>query len=402
MKIDVVVPEVGESITSGILAGWLKADGEFVNEGDDLFELETEKTTLVVPANGSGVLKILVQANAEIQIGQVVAELDSEAFQVSPPQNAVSSEQTGDPEKISEPSMPLSPAVQRIVADHNLDVKTIHPTGPKGNITKEDALRASESQAQKTAQPQSSSPAPPPTQFQTQTRETQTRVRMTPIRKKIAENLVQSQRTAAHLTTFNEIDMSKIIALRSQYKEEFEQAAGVRLGFMSIFIKAVQQALVKFPELNAFIEGDEIVYNHSYHIGVAMSTDRGLLTPVVREVEKKSFAEIEQELIRFRQKVQEKKLLPQELMGGTFTITNGGVFGSLLSTPIPSPPQSGILGMHTIQKRAVVIDDEIVIRPMMYIALTYDHRIVDGKEAIGFIMQVKKLVEDPNRLLLGI
>jgi 2-oxoglutarate dehydrogenase E2 component (dihydrolipoamide succinyltransferase) len=289
--------------------------------------------------------------------------------------------------------------VKRVVAEHDLDASKLPATGPKGNIIKEDVLRAVESQA-KPSQPRSASVPVSPSQPQIS--ETQTRVKMSMIRKKIAENLVLAQKTAAHLTTFNEIDMNAVMALRAEYKEAFEKQSGVRLGFMSFFIKAAQQALVKYPEINAFIEGDEIVYNHTYNIGVAMSTEKGLLTPVIREVEKKSFAEIEQAIIDFRDKALAKKLLPQELMGGTFTITNGGVFGSLLSTPIPNPPQSGILGMHTIQKRPVERNNEIVIRPMMYVALTYDHRIVDGREAIGFLIHIKHLIEDPNKLLLGI
>ncbi|PIE32829.1 dihydrolipoyllysine-residue succinyltransferase [candidate division KSB3 bacterium] len=403
MKIDVVVPEVGESITNGILTVWLKADGELVEEGEDLFELETEKTTLVVPSPGSGSLKILIPANEEIQIGQSIAEIDPEAAsqtvseqELAPPTNA---QKTAPPAA----EQTLSPAVRRVVEEHNLEASALQATGPKGNITKEDALRAVE-QARQGQKPELKSPSAPGPIMQEPPSApvAQTRVKMTPIRKKIAENLVQSQQTAAHLTTFHEVDMSAIIALRSQYKEEFQERAGVRLGFMSFFVKAAQQALAAFPGLNAFIEGEEIVYNNSYHIGVALSTDKGLLTPVIREVEKKNFAAIEQEIIGFAQKAKDKKLLPQELMGGTFTITNGGVFGNMLSTPIPSPPQSGILGMHAIQKRAVVVDDDIVIRPMMYVALTYDHRIVDGREAIGFLLHLKRQIEDPNRLVLGI
>ncbi len=428
MKYDVVVPEVGESITSGLLTVWLKADGEAVVEGDDLFELDTEKTTLAVPATVTGVLKILVPADTEIQIGQVVAEIDGDAA-------AIKDSTTSEPAKTSdstpkqtasEPEKVLSPAVKRVVAEHGLDVAALPASGPKGNIVKEDALHAVAQQSRRIAQQgqriaqqgqhiaqqnqQSPQPkpeaqpsvlvasSPPPTTVS----EAQTRVKMSLIRKKTAEKLVQAQRTAAHLTTFNEVDMNAVMMLRSGYKDDFEQHAGVRLGFMSFFIKAAQQALTAYPGINAFIEGDEIVYNTTYNIGVAMSTEKGLLTPVIREVEKKSFAEIEQAIIGFRDKALTKKLLPQELMGGTFTITNGGVFGSLLSTPIPNPPQSGILAMHTIQKRPVVVQDDIIIRPMMYLALTYDHRIVDGREAIGFLIHIKRLIEDPNKLLLGI
>jgi len=412
MKIDVIVPEVGESITSGILLTWLKSEGDYVEEGEDLFEFETEKTTLAVPSNGTGILRVLVPADTEINVGQVIAEIDQDAAKKEPVQESTPKE-PGEkaveetPQKASEVSgeaKPLSPAVRRLVEEHNLDIDSIQATGPKGNITKEDVLRAVEkkdikSKAKKQEKQQVSRPVPPSPQ---KVSERQTRVKMSMIRKKIAKNLVQSQKSAAHLTTFNEIDMGAVIALRTQYREGFQEEFGVRLGFMSFFIKAAHQALTMYPEINAFIEDDEIVYNHSYNIGVALSTDKGLLTPVIRNVEQKSFATIEKEIITFAQKAKEKKLLPQELMGGTFTITNGGVFGSLLSTPIPNPPQSGILGMHAIQKRPVVFQDEIVIRPMMYVALTYDHRIVDGREAIGFLTQIKKLIEDPNRLLLAL
>jgi 2-oxoglutarate dehydrogenase E2 component (dihydrolipoamide succinyltransferase) len=412
MKIEVIVPEVGESITSGILLTWLKSEGDYVEEGEELFEFETEKTTLAVPSDATGVLKILVPAETEINVGQVIAEIDSDAAKKEPVQESTP-EEPGEkaveetPQKASEvfgEAKPLSPAVRRLVEEHNLDVDVLQATGPKGNITKEDVLRAIEkkdikSQAKKPEKQQVSKPALPSLQ---EAPEKQTRVRMSMIRKKIAENLVQSQKSAAHLTTFNEIDMSAVIALRTQYRDGFQEEFGVRLGFMSFFIKATQQALTMYPELNAFIEDEEIVYNHDYHIGVALSTEKGLMTPVIRNVERKSFAAIEKEIITFAQKVKEKKLLPQELMGGTFTITNGGVFGSLLSTPIPNPPQSGILGMHAIQKRPVVLEDEIVVRPMMYVALTYDHRIVDGREAVGFLVQIKRLIEDPNRLLLAL
>lgn len=412
MKIDVIVPEVGESITNGNLLAWLKAEGEYVEEGEELFEFETEKSTLAVPSNGTGILKILVPADTEITIGQVIAEINQDAGQKEPVQESkreetVEKAREATQAKASEvpgEEKVLSPAVRRLVEEHNLDIASLLATGPKGNIAKEDVLRAIEkkeptSKAKKPEKQQVPRPILPAPQ---QVSERQTRVKMSLIRKKIAENLVQSQKNAAHLTTFNEIDMSAVIALRTQYKEDFEKEFGVRLGFMSFFIKAAQHALTVYPELNAFIEDEEIVYNHSYDIGVALSTEKGLMTPVIRDVERKSFAAIEREIITFAQKAREKKLLPQELMGGTFTITNGGVFGSLLATPIPNPPQSGILGMHTIQKRPVVIQDEIVIRPMMYVALTYDHRIVDGREAVGFLVQIKRLIEDPNRLLFGL
>lgn len=393
MKIEVTVPDVGESITGGFLGSWLKQEGDYVTEGDQLFEYESDKATLNVPANASGILHIIIEENSEILKDQVVATIKTDAKKPDGIKEE-SSETTTEEE--TQPL--LSPAVRRIIQEGSLDPATIAGTGKDGRITKEDALKALES---KNTPPDKSANTRHPPGEEKQTRGSR-RVKMTRLRKRIAENLVASKQNSAHLTTFNEIDMTEVMTIRTLYKEEFSKTHNVRLGFMSFFIKAAWKVLAVYPEVNAFIDGEDIVYNDYYDIGIALSTDRGLLIPVLRNADTKSFAQIETEIISFSKRAKEKTLLPHELSGATFTITNGGVFGSLLSTPIPSPPQTGILGMHAIQKRPVVIDNEIKIRPMMYVALTYDHRIIDGREAIGFLVHIKKLVEDPRRLFLDI
>ncbi len=411
MKEDVQVPEIGESVSSGILASWLKNSGETVGEGEEIFELETDKATLAVPATAAGVLEITVDAGTEVSVGQTVARIDTggaAGAARSAPASSETAERTPVPAGAESPA--LSPAVRRVVEEHGLDPAAISGTGPGGRITKEDALEAAGSvktqQAAGSAEPAekpaaapaqpAASGAPPPSA------ERETRKQMSSLRKRIAESLVASQRSSAHLTTFNEVDMSAVMEIRSRHREQFESRHGVKLGFMSFFVKAAQQALAAYPGINARIDGEEIVYHNYYNIAVALSSDRGLITPVVREVDHKSFAAIESEILSFITRAQQKKLMPDELTGGTFTISNGGVFGSMLSTPIPSPPQSGVLGMHTIQERPVAIDGEVVIRPMMYLALTYDHRIVDGREAIGFLIAIKRRIEDPSRMLLGL
>lgn len=412
MAQEVTVPSVGESISSGILATWLKQDGEFVSQGEEIFELETDKATMAVPSPAEGVLKIDVEADTEVEIGQVVAHLEegkpaaeksvaekTESGPKSVPQKESPAEKepaaTGKRPGAAHPDE-LAPAVRRLVSENGLDPSSITGTGKDGRITKEDVLKSIEArksgQAANNLEKRTSAPA----------KEGQRRVPMTTLRKRIAENLVRSKQGAAHLTTFNEVDMSAVIGLRKRYRDQFEQAHGVRLGFMSFFIKASQKALETFPEVNAFVDGTDMVYNDHCNVGVAVSTERGLITPVVRHVETMSFADIEQQIVSFGTRAKEKKLSPDELIGGTFTITNGGVFGSMLSTPIPNPPQSAILGMHSIQERPVAVDAQVVIRPMMYLALTYDHRIVDGREAIGFLRKIKLLIEDPAQMLLDL
>ncbi len=412
---DITVPAVGESITDGVLAAWLKEDGSQVAEGDDLFELETDKATLAVPAPASGVLHVSVAEDEEVEIGQVVGTIDTEAAakppaaaEPGPEKSAPAESKTPAAEAGKEAGAPaadrptdaavpdqgsdkLSPAVRRIVEEEGLDAGSITGTGPGGRITKEDALGAAaakESAATKKA-------------GGTQQGK-QERVKLSNLRKRIAANLVASKQNAAHLTTFNEVDMSAIMTLRKENRDAFEAKFGVRLGFMSFFIKAAVSALGEYPEVNAYLEEEAVVYNRFYNIGVAVSTERGLLVPVLRDADLKSFAQIEEEIVSFGRRAQEKKLTPDELTGGTFTISNGGVFGSLMSTPIPNPPQTAVMGMHTIQQRPVAVDNQVVIRPMMYLALTYDHRLIDGREAVGFLATIKRLVEDPARLMLGL
>ncbi|MBT3272057.1 MAG: 2-oxoglutarate dehydrogenase complex dihydrolipoyllysine-residue succinyltransferase [Spirochaetales bacterium] len=410
MKENISVPKMGESVTSGIIAAWLKADGEAIQEGDELFELETDKATLAVPSTVSGVLKRLAAEGDEVEVGQIVAEIVSDASAsarqsaevpepISEPIQAEKPEAAAQPVKMPENTAldGLAPSVRRIVVEHGLNPEAISGTGKGGRITKEDALSALEmvlANRPAMAEIQSITPAGP--------MEDQTRIKMTRLRKRIAENLVSAKHTSAHLTTFNEIDLSAVMEMRAKYRDIFEKKHGIRLGFMSFFVKAAAAALKEYPVANAIIDDDDIVYNNRYNIGVAVSTERGLIVPVVRDADQKGFSEIENEIMSFAVRAKEKKITVDELTGGTFSITNGGVFGSLLSTPIPSPPQSAILGMHTIQKRPVAIDDEVVIRPMMYVAVTYDHRIMDGKDAVSFLVKIKKLVEDPGQMLLDL
>ena len=399
MKEDVLVPSVGESITSGILTAWIKKEGEQVEEGEDLFELETDKATVAVPAPADGSLHILIEEGQEVEIGQVVGDLtvaedtapSAEAKKEEKP--AASTTPTATRKRMAAVEVAdLSPAVRRIVNEHGLSVTDLKGSGPKGRITKEDALRGAEAKKRTGAAPAAVVP----------TSERQTRVPMSRLRQTIANRLVQARHEIALLTTFNEINMENVMALRKRYGEQFEKNHGVRLGFMSFFVKACCQALQRFPGVNGMIDGQEIVYNNFYDIGVAVSTERGLLVPVLRDADMMSFAEIEKTILDLAQRAREKKIAPDELAGGTFTITNGGVFGSLLSTPLPNYPQTAILGMHAIQKRPIAVEDQVVIKPMMYVALSYDHRLIDGREAVQFLAAVKTLVEDPQSLLLDV
>jgi 2-oxoglutarate dehydrogenase E2 component (dihydrolipoamide succinyltransferase) len=422
MKQDIQVPEIGESVTSGILAAWLKSDGENVGEGEEVFELETDKATLAVPSPAGGVLSITVAEGEEVEVGQAVGTVDTEGTPTAdagePAEGARGNEAQADSAGRKAPAdgpaagtpasssaQTLSPAVRRVVEEHGLDPSAITGTGPGGRITKEDATKAAEkrgtspsggagsSGGDRKSSPAAGSPAAHG--------ERQRRVPMSNLRKRIAENLVQSRHSSAHVTTFSEVDMSAIMSVRARYKETFAEQFGVRLGFMSFFVKASQHALEKMPEINAYLDGTDVVYNDYVNIGVALSTDKGLLTPVIKDVATHTFADVERAIVDFGERANAKRLKPDEMVGATFTISNGGVFGSLLSTPIPSPPQTAVLGMHAIEKRPVVVNDEVVVRPMMYLALTYDHRMVDGREAVTFLGHIKALVEDPTRLLLG-
>jgi 2-oxoglutarate dehydrogenase E2 component (dihydrolipoamide succinyltransferase) len=404
MSIEVKVPAVGESITSGVLSLWHKQTGDIVGEGEALFTLETDKISTEVPATGSGKLQIQVDTGQEVKIGQVVALLDESVK--APAQSAKPSApaEAAAPPVPQESNLTLSPAARRIVEEEKVNPAEVSGTGKRGQVTKSDLVQylesksAPQSPAQPEAQPAPAVPAAaaPPSELSART----TRRKMSPLRKKIAAQLVMAQQNAAMLTTFNECDMSAVMQLRSQYQESFQKRHGVKLGFMSFFIKAVVDALQTVPAMNARIDGDDLIENHYYDIGVAVGTPRGLVVPVVRDSDKKSFAELEKEVAAYAGKARDGKLGLSDLTGGVFTITNGGIYGSLLSTPILNPPQSGILGMHKIQNRPIAIGEKIEVRPMMYLAVSYDHRVVDGKEAVTFLVRVKDCVEAPTRLLL--
>jgi 2-oxoglutarate dehydrogenase E2 component (dihydrolipoamide succinyltransferase) len=419
MKNDVNVPSVGESITSGVLVSWLKHNGDKVKEGENIFELETDKAVLEIPSPGDGTLETLVDEGTEVSIGQTVATLSTvhaEAKTADTKEAQAEAEEKHD--------TPVSPASQnQDVATPKPDTQTAQKSEPTA-VTAGDKEPAAQEQKEAPGQPpdeisehqpvsgtstvqtkakeQAPSPVPPAEapKEQLSTEQRTKRVPMSTIRRKTAERLVQAKQTTAYLTTFNEIDMQKVIEIRTQYKELFQKEHGIRIGFMSFFVKACCQALKDFPSINTQLDGNDIIYKYFYDIGVAMSVERGLIVPVIRDADKKHFAEIETKIASMAQRAREKKLMPDELAGGTFTITNGGVFGSLLSTPLPAYPQTAILGMHAIKKRPVVIDGQITIRPMMYVALTYDHRVIDGREAVSFLARLKEFIENPDKLLL--
>lgn len=417
MAPSIVVPALGESVSEATVAKWLKKEGDTIAADEPLVELETDKVTLEVNAPAAGVLSsISAQEGANVAVGAVLGEITeggakdagkkdakkdkaAEADTVS----AVSKEavKSAEAPAKSEPAKsasgakedkPLSPAVRKITDDNKIDASDVQGTGKDGRVTKGDVLE--HMSAPKAAPAAKSSAA------SNDAREE--RVRMTRLRQRIAERLKDAQNTAALLTTFNEVDMTACMALRSQYKDVFEKKHGTKLGFMSFFVKAAIQALKDFPAVNAEIDGTDIVYKNYYDIGVAVSTPTGLVVPVLRDADEKNMATIEQEIVSLGTRARDGKLSMDELQGGTFTITNGGVFGSLLSTPIINPPQSAILGMHKIQERPMAVKGQVVIRPMMYLALSYDHRIIDGKEAVSFLVRIKDAIEDPQRLLLDI
>ncbi len=390
MKTEVKVPSVGESITTGVLVAWLKHNGDQVQEGENLFELETEKATLEIPSPGTGTLEILVEEGAEVLIDQTVAVLDSQQEAAEPSAQSPQGEQITKAELKAKEAEPV-----------DKEPAAAPQSKPASSRPKEKEVEAKPPDVKQKAPPEPTSlPQAPAVKKPAVEKRRTERVTMTAIRKKTAERLVQAKSTSAYLTTFNEIDMQKVIEIRAHYKTDFEKEHGIKIGFMSFFVKACCQALREFPDLNAQVEGQEIIYNHFYDIGVAISIERGLLVPVIRDADKLHFADIETAIADLAKRAREKKLSPDELTGGTFTITNGGIFGSLMSTPIPAYPQSAILGMHAIKKRPVVIDDKIEIRPMMYVALTYDHRIIDGRQAVSFLMRIKEYIEDPDKLLL--
>lgn len=404
MAIEIKVPSVGESVSEGVLSRWMVKSGETVRANQPLFELETDKASQEIPAPASGVVEILVKEGEKVPVGAVVARLTEGAA----------------PATVAHPSAPvptqavsagpaLSPSAQKMAAEQRVDPSVIEGTGRGGRIIKEDVVAAvaqrEKTEAAPVAKPALAIPASVPANLPVpsgQGARMESRTRMTAIRQRIAERLLAAQQNAAILTTFNEADMSAIMALRTRYKDSFQKRHGVSLGFMSFFVKAVVEAVRAFPAVNSRIDGNEIVQPHYVDIGVAVSTEKGLMVPVLRDAEKLAFAQIEKGISELAVRARDGKISVADLQGGTFTITNGGVFGSLLSTPILNPPQSGILGMHTIQKRPVAVDDQVVIRPMMYLALSYDHRIIDGREAVGFLVRVKECLENPERLMLEV
>ena len=445
MSVEIRVPSLGESVTEATVARWFKQIGDPVAADEPLVELETDKVTLEFNAPASGVLaEIAVEEGGEVEVGALLGSINEGAV-AEAPAPARAGESQAKPVS-AEGNGSMAPAVRKLIDEYGLDPSQITPTGPKGNITKGDVLAAIEAgqagQArapaapsdadfgEAAAEPQASEearevrgesaaaptpaarpavtarlqPAPPAERkvLPHAGRGREERVRMTRLRRRIAERLKEAQNTAAILTTYNEADLGAVMELRTRYRDSFETKHGVRLGFMSFFVKASINALQAFPAVNAEIDGDEIVYKHYYDIGVAVSTPSGLVVPVVRNADQLSFAEVEKAINELGARARDGRLAMEELVGGTFTISNGGVYGSLMSTPILNPPQVGILGMHKIQERPVAIDGEIKVRPMMYLALSYDHRIVDGREAVSFLVRVKECIEDPERLLLDI
>ena len=399
--IDITVPVMGESVAEGSMGKWVKQNGDTVKKDELLVEIETDKVAVEVSAPADGVLTIAADEGATVTPGQKIGSISGSGAAASAPAAAAPAPaaapaNTGSAQVSAAKNETLSPAVQRVVGENNLDPKAINATGPKGNITKADAIAAI-GQASAPAPAAAAAPAAPRAD---QPREE--RVKMTRLRQTIARRLKESQNTAAQLTTFNEVDMTNVMALRAQYKDVFEKRHGVKLGFMSFFTKAVVAALHEIPAVNAEIDGTDIIYKNHYDIGVAVGTDKGLVVPVLRDADTLSLAGIEKGIGALGKAARDGSLTMDQMQGGTFTITNGGTYGSLMSTPILNAPQSGILGMHNIVQRPMAINGEVKIRPMMYLALSYDHRIVDGKEAVTFLVRVKELLEDPQRALLDL
>jgi len=412
---EVVVPRVGESITEGTLNRWLKPDGAYVKVDEPLYELGTDKAAQEVPSPFAGVLKVVVLEGQTVPVGATVAKIDTDAKaptagEAAPAASPTSAKPEPAPGTTTSATAIPSPAAARVLAEANLKASDVTGTGPSGRITKGDALDAANRPASvpekngttptatSTHSPQPTAHSPQPTAHN----RSSNREAMTPVRKRIAARLLESQNTTATLTTFNEADMTAIQDLRAKYNEKFEKKHGVKLGFMSVFVKAAVEALKAFPLVNGRIDGTDVVHQSFYDIGVAVSTEKGLMVPILRDADTLGFADIEKQIAGLAKKARDGKIAFADLEGGTFTITNGGTFGSMMSTPILNPPQVAILGMHSIQKRAVVVNDQIVIRPMMYLALSYDHRLIDGREAVQFLVRIKECVENPERMLLEI
>ncbi|MDZ7666294.1 MAG: 2-oxoglutarate dehydrogenase complex dihydrolipoyllysine-residue succinyltransferase [Desulfotignum sp.] len=436
MAHDVKVPNVGESITEALLVQWLKNDGDTVKSDEPLFVIETDKVTLEVTADTGGTLKIKIKEGETVAIGTVVAVIEKEETtgrvkKSSPENKKIPEKEKGDKAEetrrdAAAPGENISPSARRLAEEKQVDLSDVTPSGPGGRITKGDVLLFLEASGDRADEPVTPEPdkADPDTPVpakatpdkaktdkadsdkaesgKTGPDESVTRKPMTPIRRKIADHLLKARQNTAMLTTFNEIDMSRVMALRQAYKAPFKEKHQVSLGFMSFFIKACIEGLKQCSQVNAFVDGRDIVYHHYYHVGVAIGSGKGLVVPVIRHADRLDFAGIEKAIVTFVDKIENNRLELADLEGGTFTISNGGIYGSLLSTPILNSPQSGILGMHKIEKRPVVVDDDVVIRPMMYVALSYDHRIVDGREAVTCLKQIKACVENPERMLLEV
>jgi len=417
MSHEVKIPSLGESINSGVLATWHVADGDTVEKDQTLYELETDKITSEGFAEVAGTISLKVEEGSEVKIGAVVASIEegaetddtSEKKGASKSKDADSSEKSAndsesksneDKSSSSKAKKTESPAVRRLAEETGVDSSKVKGTGKDGRVTKGDMLKAQDTPVKK----ETPSPAAKPkSEIQTQkSGERQTRKKMSPLRARIAERLVEAQHEAAMLTTFNEVDMTAIMQLRKKYQDSFVKKNGVKLGFMSFFTKAVVQALKEVPAINSQIDGDSVVQNHYYDIGVAVSTPKGLMVPVIHDCDQLSMADIEKSIAAVATKARDGKITLDDLTGGVFTITNGGIFGSMLSTPIINPPQSAILGLHSINEKPIALNGEVVIRPMMYLAVSYDHRVVDGKEAVTFLVKVKEAIEDPARLVIGI
>ena len=419
MASEIRVPTLGESVTEATIAQWYKKPGEAVSMDEPLCELETDKVTIEVPAQSAGVLEeILFEEGATVEVGALLGSIDADGKAAAPAEAPKAAPATETPIAAPEPattqaatqaatqaptqSDALAPSVRRLVSEHGLSPADIAATGKDGRLTKGDVLAAVSGQAQAQTQAPQIPAAQTARPAGTDQSAREERVKMTRLRQTIARRLKESQNTAAQLTTFNEVDMSALMQLRSEYKDLFEKKYGVRLGFMSFFVRACVTALHEIPAVNAEISGDEIIYKNFVNMGIAVGTEKGLVVPVLRDVQDMGLALIEQTIGVFGQKARDGKLAIEDLQGGTFTVSNGGVYGSLMSTPILNLPQSGVLGMHKIQQRPMVVNGQVEVRPMMYLALSYDHRIVDGKEAVTFLVRVKESLEAPERLLLDI
>ena len=407
MSIEIKVPPLPESVSDATLVAWHKSVGESVSRDENLVDLETDKVVLEVPAPANGTIsKIVAENGATVVAGDVLAILEEGAGAVVAPvekDTAPAESKTTVAAKTSGGPIKTSPAVRRLLDEHDLDATMVLGTGKDGRISKSDVmsfLKADDSGNVTPGDPQSV--ISDGEAVVAGVARTEQRVAMTRLRARIAERLVEAQQSAAMLTTFNEVDLTEVMALRKRYRDSFEKKHGVRLGFMSFFAKASVEALKRFPVVNASVEGTEIIYHNYFDIGIAVSSDRGLMVPVIRDVDQMTFADFEKALNEVAGKAQAGTIGMEDLTGGTFTITNGGIFGSMMSTPILNQPQSAILGMHSIQQRPMVVDGEIVARPMMYLAMTYDHRIIDGKEAVQFLVSIKEQLEDPARLLLQV